>query len=196
MTLNNRKDKRSLEKFSRDLKLYHKIEDIWSKIQASDWINKNLYERVETIPFGSDSEGEVWDSNKSKRTSKPDYIYKCYSNNIIQNIKIIEIKAHPSYKKYPYFTYKTSSFKNTIKHNGSIVTPLGDYKLVYSPRSQKYILNNFSEKIYHGFSPNNPAVRIQQKEMNNLISEGIVKKIHWHPLTLKEIDKYKEVLFK
>lgn len=190
MSLNQRKDKRTSEQFSEDLKKYHKIEKKWSEIQKLDWINKEIYDAVDIISFGSDDEGKVWESDAKQKSRKPDYIFRCYKDGAVAYIHIIEIKAHPSVNKYPYFTYKVGSFKNCIKYNGTIITPLKDCKLIFTPKAQKWILKNFDHKIYFGFSPNNKAVRIQKKDLEELIKNGMVKKIPWHSKTIEEIDKH------
>lgn len=194
MTLNHRKDKRSTEEFAKDLKKYHRIESAWSEIQRHDWINKGIYERVDILPFGTDDKGKIWEKGAKGKLRKPDYIFRCYNKGSVEKIHIIEMKAHPSVAKYPFFTYKVSSFKNCIKFNGTIVTPLPDCRLIYSPKAQKIILDRFEHKIYYGFSPNDKAVRIQTDEMEKLIEEKLVKRAHWHPKTIEEIET-KDFLF-
>lgn len=188
MSLKHRKDKRTIEEFSKDLKKYHRIESTWAEIQRHDWVNKGIYERVDIVPFGSDDDGKVWEKGKSGRISKPDYIFRCYNNGSVERIHIIEMKAHPSVAKYPFFTYKVSSFKNCIKYNGTIITPLKNCKLVYSPKAQKIILERFKQKIYYGFSPNDEAVRITNEELEKLIKEKVVMRVFWHPDTIQEIE--------
>lgn len=192
MSLYYRQDWRSLEDFSKDIKRYHKLEDLWSTILAAHYLEADNVDSVEVVPFGSDGKGKV----QAKVTNKPDYQYSINYVSGHKRVKYIEVKSHRKIKVCDYYTYKLSSLEGCIKHNGRIFTPDSDTFIEIPPKSLKEIIAENQPQQYISYAPMKMAIRLSKDEIQKYIDSGIIRQYKWNNKASAIIKKkYKELFY-
>lgn len=181
MSLHHRKDNRTTAQFKKDIAAHTKKEKV-----AAEAIRLDMQLRfgvsVEYTDFGVDNSGELI---TGKVHANPDYLFKVGA----EDARAIEIKVHS--ERWDFLTFKTSNLLNYRKHNGSIAVARENYYYVFSPKAIDYILGTVEAKIYHGFSPNDPAHRVHQDTIDELTSLGLLEQFDWKPMAKEHLDKGK-----
>lgn len=181
MSLHHRKDNRTTAQFKKDIAAHTKKEKV-----AAEAIRLDMQLRVgvpvEYSDFGVDNSGELI---TGKVHANPDYLFKVGAD----DAKPIEIKVHS--ERWDFLTFKTSNLLNYRKHNGSIAVARETYYYMFNPQAIDYILGTVEAKIYHGFSPNDPAHRVHQDTIDELIGFGFLEKHLWKDTAKEYLDKGK-----
>jgi len=168
MSLNFRRDKRTVKQFEKDIKDAHTLEE---KIATAVKIHLEFLwkETVSVYDNGADGKGGLIKNLKKHTVDRVYYIGgRKYS---------VEIKTAPHEK---YFTFKVSSLKSCAKEHALIIVWVKGAKYIYvaSAKNVKLMLE-LDSKIYYAFSPNDKAVRIQKEDLDkyfikyNLCAEAL-----------------------
>lgn len=159
MSLDFRRDNRTVERFEKDLIKAHKLEDEIATRFAKQIESSGVKCTVETTAI--DASGKLL--NKLDH-HKVDRIFKW------ENISwAIEIKTAPHDR---FFTFKVCSLESCLDQNATILLFLKNSKDFYLlfPDSIVQLLK-LPHKIYEAFSPNDPSVRIQNKEFDKYLTK-------------------------
>ena len=173
--MKHRQDIRTDEEFARDIKKFTERERAGALI-----LQKQLQKtghRVIVLNYGDDNTGEII---SGKITGKPDYKFIVDASEYL-----IEIKVHD--EKYPHYTFKKSNIENYLSEGAYIAVLRNTYAVILPPAILLEIQENYEPKIYWGFSPNDLAYRISQKDMEKWVEDKKVVKIEWYPTILNLI---------
>ena len=153
MTLDHRRDNRSIEQFSKDIKDGHDLEESISQALAIQ-IAHNTKKPVKVFKNGVDADGGL--------------LYDLTNHNVDRIFMIdnqphaVEIKTAPHNK---FFTFKVSSLMACVDQDASIVLYIKNKSFYYNiwQDSIRKLLE-LPHEIYEAFSPNDKAVRISREE--------------------------------
>jgi len=113
---------------------------------------------------------------------------------------LIEVKTAPEGLE-DFFTFKVFCLKKCVEQNALVCVPqMRGYHLFEVP-ALKLLLDKklFVHKIYRGFSPNDPAVRIWTEEdgrmdMQEMLAQKLVWFKRWSPEATQFNQNHKEIL--
>lgn len=185
MTLNHRKDTRSVQVFKSNLLDFHQREKLWISIYAEE-LRQNKH-KVEVEDFGVDNTGKL--IKDSLPNHNPDY--KLIIDGVEQ---LIEVKTCP--ENSPTFTFKVGSLKTCIEHNSLILVPKSGVYYIIEPPSMEHLLETLPHAIYHSFSPNDICIRFTTKKMIKYVENHIIQQYAWSSKAKKLIDKKSDILFR
>ena len=186
MSLLTRMDNRTPEQFAEQLREGHQTEDLLGeafRLQL-ELINK-VPVAIENV--GVDNTGTVIDGNLPFNDVDKNFIWGDHSLRV-------EIKTAPTYLN-DFFTFKVSSLRTCIQKNSVILLfPKATPHLYYLiwPSKATSLLVDFQPRIYKGFSPNDPAIRIKYFQY----SEYLDGPKRWGSNALQYIYNNKELLLK
>ena len=181
MSLHHRKDNRTTAQFKKDIAAHTKKEKVAAEAIRLD-MEHRLGVPVNYTDFGVDNSGELI---TGKVHANPDYLFKVGASEATP----IEIKVHS--ERWDFLTFKTSNLLNYRKHNGSIAVARENYYYIFSPKAIDYILGTVEAKIYHGFSPNDPAHRVHEDTLLELIGFGFLEQFFWKKDAKEHLDNGK-----
>lgn len=181
MSLHHRKDNRTISQFKEAIAAHTKKERIAAEALRLD-MELRFGLSVAYTDFGVDNSGELIEG---KVHANPDYLFKVGAN----DATAIEIKVHS--ERWDFLTFKTSNLLNYRKHNGSIAVARETYYYMFNPQAIDYILGTIEAKIYHGFSPNDPAHRVHQDTLDELVGFGFLGQFEWEAAAKEYLDKGK-----
>lgn len=192
-SLDIRRDNRSIEVFSDNIKDFTQREYYWGIALRIDLCERGAVCEVEE--HGVDNDGNLI-LNRLPNYNV-DKIFKFKDGRQIN----IEIKTIPEYVRN-FFTFKVSSLKSCLEQNAHVLVPKKDNYYLILNKGINEILNNYPHKIYwnfktnKGFSPNNLAVRIFSEDIEKFIKEKNIAKREWKIKAKRFIQKNNETLFK
>lgn len=176
MSYATRKDVRTDEQFASDIALDTAKQREWAKIFQTHVQHKTgkLCEKVE---YGVDNDGNVVRGNLMN--DNVDNIF-VFGNN---NFKI-EFKTIPEWCNN-FMTFKASSLKSCVQQEARIIVPKRFVFYSYSVSTCKHLHDKHPHRIYwnfktnKGFSPNDLAVRVYKKEIEDFVSKRSVLVYRW-----------------
>jgi hypothetical protein len=179
MSLDKRRDNRSKAEFKKDMINAAQKEAKWMEILCGQLKrNKREFTLRDT---GVDNTGKLIDGVLPKNT--PDF----YLENNNGGGQYIEVKTAPEFCDGKFYTFKVSSLKMCIAHNSWIFLPRRPFFYLIQCGGMEKLLE-YSPKIYPGFSPNDPAIRIYHKNFISLLNNGLVTKHNWDKISRQLID--------
>ena len=208
MSLDTRRDNRTVEQFRENIRIGHMIEAAWADVLSVDFSTKQKC-NVSFTDNGVDNSGDVIFDSQGVDFTTPDFVFH-YPN----EDKITEIKTAPEYLN-KYYTFKACCFKTAVKLQSRVILCRLGYYDEFSPVAAEWMLNNLKTTTYRNFSPNDPAVRIGQQiverdyyktspyydeksssmlSVMDLIDKGIIQRHKWCKPALECILKHKDLL--
>jgi hypothetical protein len=167
MSIMTRRDNRSEKRFFADIKKFTRDEQKWAAVFQDELFLRG-YKDVSYRDNGIDNSGKPL----MYVDSRPDFIFTWSKND-----KPLEIKTR--YGSMDFFTYKVSSLKSCFSHDALILTVNKNWYMLFGKETIKYMLSHWEPKIYYGFSPNDPSIRIYKNEMLELVKTGKVIFREW-----------------
>lgn len=187
--LEHRQDNRTIEEFAHDISSWTKRENRWAEVFKAQLESKG--QKVKVIDYGVDGSGSLITSDKV--TAAPDKAF------IVDNTKfLIEIKTayvQENISEISCLTYKVSSLKTCLTAKAYILTVNKNWLMVMDTNSIQYLLNNYTAQIYDKFSPNDPAIRLFNSDIQKLYQDNILKFKSWVPAAKVKIEEFKQELF-
>ena len=107
---------------------------------------------------------------------------------------LVEIKTCPK-NHNKFFTFKVTSLKQ-IEEQGAIMVVPRDNGYFLFENSAMVSLLALPHKIYRGFSSNDFAVRIEMREVWNLVDNGEARFYNWKSEAQRIVDRNEFVLFR
>jgi len=180
MSLDKRRDNRTRAEFKNDMIKAAQKEAKWMEILCGQ-LKRNKREFI-LKDTGVDNTGKLIEGTLSKNT--PDF----YLENNNRGGQYIEVKTAPEFCDGKFFTFKVSSLKMCISHGSWIFLPRRPhFYLIQCPAMEKML--EYSPRIYPGFSPNDPAIRIYHKNFSSLLNDRLITQHNWDGVSRKIIDR-------
>lgn len=170
MSLDFRRDNRSVEVFADNIRDFNERENIWAEAYRLHLTGHG--HNTNCKAHGVDMSGKLI---KGKlRNHNEDFIFN------VDGIDIkVEIKTIPEHNS-DYMTFKTHALYKCIENDSRILVPKLNEHWVFGPKACKAIIENCPAQIYERFSPNNLANRMYSDFIDQLIDNGICKHNTWH----------------
>lgn len=198
-SLNYRRDIRSVEVFEKNIKEETEKEGIWAVALHHDFCEKKPDNPCIIEERGVDNSGKLIEGVLSKHSV--DKTFKFKKGNSLN----IEIKTIPEYLE-KFMTIKASALKICVKEKGWLVIPKRNIYFIFPTKTCDYLYKNYKHQIYwdfkrkRGFSPNDPAVRIFQQDIEKFLKQDpkkgcspIIKK-NWGRVAKKYIEENWQIL--
>jgi hypothetical protein len=187
MSVNFRRDGRSVEVFQKDIEDYTEREMYWGTILRYDFIEKGkpcVVKENGVDNSGRLIEGRLPNHNVDKHFE--------YSDGTSENI---EIKTIPEYVK-KFFTFKVFSLNSCVQQNASIIVPRSWAYYKIPTETCEHFYNDYPHKIYPRFSENYLAVRVYMDKIEELISKEKIIQCEWTSKAKKLIKLNYNILFR
>jgi hypothetical protein len=169
MSLDFRKDTRSVQEFAEDIAQFTQKEHFWGLALRLDFCERGMPCEIEE--HGVDNSGELILGHL------PNYNVDKIYNFLDGTKQHIEIKTIPERTK-GFFTFKLTSISACIKQKAHILVPRSwAYYLI--PPETCSILLRYPSKIHERFAPGKPAVRIYESDINEFIRQKKILKNQW-----------------
>lgn len=170
MSLDFRRDNRTVGQFARDIDLETAKQRVWAEV-LQVFYEEKTGKPCRKEDYGVDNDGKLIEGG--------------LLNNNVDNIFWIadkevkvEIKTIPEYLE-KFMTFKVSSLRACIDQKANIVVPKRNHFYHYYTRTCEYLLDNFSSRIYEKFSPNDKAIRIFKNDIDELIEKKMILLKDW-----------------
>jgi hypothetical protein len=167
MSLETRKDKRTVEEFASDIELFTAKEKKWANI-----FNDHFGKKFTIIENGVDNEGKLIKDNLKNNNVDKIFVFK--KDKILK----VEIKTIPEHLNR-FMTFKASSLKACIEQNAIIMVPKRYIFYILLKKSIKFLYEKFDHKIYENFSSNDLAIRIYKNTIDKLIKNKEMIVVEW-----------------
>jgi hypothetical protein len=187
MSLDYRKDGRTVEEFQKDIEDFTEREMYWGFILRCDLTEKGRPCLIED--FGVDNSGNLIEGRLPNYNA--DKLFKFLDG----TEQPIEIKTIPETTK-DFFTFKAFSLKSCIKQKAFILVPRSWTYYLISPKGCENICQNYPSKIYPRFSENDPAIRIYLNDIQELIQQRMISKHTWTEKAKNLIKINSSILFR
>ena len=184
-SLDKRRDDRSIDVFSKNIKDFTQREFYWG-IAFKTYLQENGF-NCEILENGVDNSGKLIINELDN--NNPDKILKFKDKKIL-----LEIKTIPEYINN-FFTFKVSSLRSCLEHNAIILVPKKYEFFIIQTQAISKLLQ-YPHKIYDRFSPNDLAIRIYKKDIEEMLSNRYMIKSKWGNLSGKFIENNYNVLFR
>lgn len=169
MSIDYRRDVRSIEQFAADIEEFTKKEYYWGLALRLDFCERGM--PCEIIEHGVDNSGELIPGHLPNHNV--DKIYS-FLNGTKQHI---EIKTIPE-RIRGFFTFKLTSINACIKQKAHILVPRSwAYYLI--PPETCSILLRYPHEIHKGFAPGKPSIRIFESDIKEFIRKKKILRNEW-----------------
>lgn len=169
-SLDQRKDIRTVEVFADNLEDFTEREMLWGIALRYDFTERGNPCSIEEC--GVDNTGKLIEGRLPNYNV--DKIFKFLDGKQVQ----IEIKTIGEYVKN-FFTFKAHSLRNCFEKNAFLIVPRSNSYYIFSPSACKLLYENYPHKVWDNFWKGGLSVRIFSNEIENLISNKIIKKRDW-----------------
>ena len=184
-SLDKRRDMRSIDVFAKNIKDFTQREFCWG-VAFKTYLQENGF-NCEILENGVDNSGSL--IINELENNNPDKIF------IFQDKKIlVEIKTIPEHINN-FFTFKVSSLISCLEHNAIILIPKKNEFFIILTQTINKLLE-YPHKIYDRFSPNDLAIRIYKKDIEEMINNKLIIKSKWGNLSGKFIENNYNILFR
>lgn len=183
-SLRHRMDVRTKDIFVDNISDFHQRERLYAIAYRIE-----LEERGKVVVlfnYGVDNSGKLIEGKL--KNHNPDYLYKIDGKYAKFDIKTIPYRSGK-------YTFKTKLLESYVEHNAYMLVPKWDEYYVFSPAACQWLLDNVTSDYYADFSSNDPAKRILQQRVDQLVAEGLVICRQWMPKSFAFIEKHKSILF-
>lgn len=158
-SLNKRKDYRTKKQFAQDIAEYTEKEGLWSIALQKDLIERG--HEVSIHEHGVDNSGNLIEGKLDNYNADKRFI-------VDGEDFLVEVKTVPEWCT-KFFTFKTFVLEQCLKQKANILVPkLKEYFIFYPSAIE--IMLTYPSQIYYGFSPNDPAVRINMSDILALVN--------------------------
>ena len=184
-SLDHRRDERTVEVFANNIEDYTEREHYWSLALRIDFEERGTICEVED--YGVDGSGRLIRETLPNHNADKKFV--------LANGRewLIEIKTAPE-SLTKFFTFKVHCLQQYIKQGAWVSVPrLNEYYL-FSPTALQHFLDNFEHRIYHGFSPNDIAVRVQMDFTDRMVDEQHGIRRPWEPRAQMYVNKNAKLL--
>lgn len=186
-SLDLRRDNRSIDVFSHNIKDYTEREYYWGIALRIDLCELGMHCEIEEN--GVDNDGNLI-LNRLPNYNV-DKIFKFKDGRTVH----VEIKTIPQYVRN-FFTFKTNSLKSCLDQNAHILVPRKDNYYLILNKTIKYVFDNYPHKIYDRFSANELAIRISTEDIEKFVVEKSIIKKEWKAKSKQFINKNFRTLFR
>lgn len=191
MSLDFRRDIRTVEVFAKNISDYTNRERIWAQALRLDFCERGWNCSVEEN--GVDNTGKLINKKVTCDADKL-FVFKERPETLRFTEELIEIKCWA--ENLSFMTFKVNNFKSYIEQGANVVVPrTKDYHFFY-PAALIWMLDNLDQAIYRGFSANDLAVRISMNQVENLLKKGYGFSNQWLPQSSNFINENKNILTK
>ena len=170
MSYATRKDIRTDEEFADDIALDTAKQRCWAVI-LQKYFSERTGKVCEKIEYGVDNDGNVVHGN--------------LKNNNVDNIFVfgddqrkVEIKTIPEWCN-DFMTFKASSLRSCVQQEAYIIVPKRLVFYTYSTKMCDHLYKKYHHQIYRGFSPNDPAIRIYEKDIKIFMKKSGILVKEW-----------------
>jgi len=168
------RDDRSEEEWAGYMSEADKKEEIWADIICNEMCFQSR-KKITYENYGCGHDGKII-TKAEDVNAKPDKKFIVDGKEIL-----IEIKAYDRSNGNPrkMMTIKTHSLKECVKYNAFIVVPSVEVWAILPPASLEYVLGYGESKIYKGFSPNDPAIRMTSMDIGIMLDAKAISIRPW-----------------
>lgn len=164
MSLNSRRDERSVDVFADNIRDFNERENIWAEAFALQ--KREHGANVSYKAHGVDMSGKLIKGKLSNHNE--DFIFT------IDGVDWkIEVKTIPEWNN-EYMTFKTHALHNCVTNKSLILVPKLTEYWVFGPKAIAVILEKCPARIWSGFSPNDLANRVWRDTIDELIDANLV----------------------
>lgn len=171
LSLDYRKDERTEEIFGHNIRDYTEREHHWSVALHLDFQRRGLICKLSDN--GVDGSGKLI-KNKLENYNAD----KKYSLPSGKNI-LIEIKTAPEWLN-SFFTFKVFCLRECVNENAWVCVPRIKCYYLFKPKCLTKMLQ-YDHAIYKGFSPNDKAVRIPMRDIEEMVKNKMALYREWMP---------------
>jgi hypothetical protein len=157
MSLDSRRDNRSVDTFARNIQDFTERERVWANALQLDWSSRG---RVCTLrDNGVDNTGRLIRGTLANHAA--DFVFVFGAT---LEARLVEIKTCPPHLR-SFMTFKVSSLESCVSHGAYIAVPRKRYYYLFHPEVLVNWLEAYPKEFYPNFSPNDLAIRVQVDDM-------------------------------
>lgn len=185
MSINYRKDVRTLEEFEADIKQFTLKEFYWGIALRYDFCERGMVCKVEE--HGVDNTGKLIPGRLPNYQVDKKYIFEDD-----QPPAYIEIKTIPEWS--PWFTFKVSSLCGCLEQNAQIVVPRSQHYHMFDFVGIEHLLNNFPVRTDIEKFGYKPCIRVRPDVIEGMVADGLISKAEWTPRAKLYVESMRQTL--
>lgn len=170
MSLDKRKDIRTVEIFEHNVEDFTEREMLWGIALRYDFTERGNSCSIEEC--GVDNSGRLIKGRLPNYNV--DKIFRFLDGKEVQ----IEIKTIQEYVK-GFFTFKAHALRNCFEKNAFLIVPRSQNYYIFTPKTCKFLYKEYTHKVYENFVKNELAVRVYSNQIERFTKEGKITKRDW-----------------
>lgn len=178
MSLDHRRDSRTVDTFAAHVRDFTERERLWAEALQLDHCSRGQCCTLEDN--GADNTGGLIEGNLPSHA--PDFKFTFYPDGYVE---LVEVKTAPESLR-AFATFKVSSLRSCVDHDAWLLFPRLRHYYLFPSGTLRGWLDTYEQVIYPKFSPNDLAVRVPTDDLGPPEA--------WSPVALAFIEKHRDRL--